>query len=114
MLSLSDDCVVLGPSDDGGYYLIGLKKLYREMFEGINWSTGTVLEETIRKARALNLPVHLLPRSYDVDDSTTLGRLCRDLLGSNERGETAMGANETRNFLREIIGREGRDRIWRL
>ncbi len=113
ILSLPNDCLVLGPSDDGGYYLIGLKKLHRLMFEDINWSTGSVFAETMLKARGLELPVHLLPRSYDVDDKIALGRLCRDLLGPNEGGEE-ISANATRSFLREIIDREGPGRIWQL
>src|SRR6184192_1440187 len=39
LLSTSEDCVVLGPSDDGGYYLIGMKKPHRHLFEQIDWST---------------------------------------------------------------------------
>src|SRR5881227_1916870 len=43
LLASSDDRLVLGPSDDGGYYLIGLKRPYREVFEEIDWSTKRVL-----------------------------------------------------------------------
>ncbi len=111
ILSLPNDRVVIGPSDDGGYYLIGLKKIQRRMFEEINWSTGSVFEQTVRKARELGLPVHLLPPGYDVDDKVTLGRLCQDLLGPNEGGKE-IAAIATKNFLREIIKREGRERIW--
>src|SRR5437016_3576103 len=61
ILAQPEDAVVLGPSDDGGYYLIGLKKLHRELFEDIAWSTERVLQQTIQRARQINLKVHFLP-----------------------------------------------------
>jgi len=110
MLSLPGDRVVLGPADDGGYYLIGLKNLHSSLFEEINWSTASVLAETVSKARGLSLPVDLVAPSYDVDDPGTLERLCRDLLES-DASRNKITANATRCFLREIIKREGRERI---
>src|SRR3954471_3859486 len=82
-LNEDEDSVVLGPSDDGGYYLIGLKKLHRALFEGIDWSTDRVFEQTVQKARELDLPIHLSPSWYDVDDRATLQRLNRELFGPN-------------------------------
>jgi len=111
-LSHPDDCVVLGPSDDGGYYLIGLKKNYHRLFQQIDWSTRRVLEQTIAAAREINLPVHLLPIWFDVDDRVTLSRLCNELLGSNGSGANSSAAPATRTFLFELLQREGRDRIW--
>ncbi len=83
LLAQPGDSIVLGPSDDGGYYLIGLKKLHRQLFEGIDWSTERVLEQTIQRAREIELQVHLLPTWYDVDDRDTLGRLCQEFFGAN-------------------------------
>lgn len=97
-LALPNDCVVLGPSDDGGYYLIGLKKAHRRIFEEIDWSTGRVLEQTLERAAELNLEVHLLPAWYDVDDGVTLDRLCAELLGPNE-SNAGFAAPATREFL---------------
>jgi uncharacterized protein len=111
-LERPEDSVVLGPSDDGGYYLIGLKKLHRQLFEGIDWSTEHVLGQTIEAARAIGLPVHLLPTWYDVDDRNTLARLCAECLGANGTHDSAFTAPATRQFLSELIRREGRDRIW--
>lgn len=111
-LSGDEDCVVLGPSDDGGYYLIGLKKLHRRLFEQIDWSTEHVLEQTMSAAREIDLPVHLLQTWYDVDDRTTLARLCRDFFGSNGSGENGFKAPATHEFLSGLIEREGRARIW--
>lgn len=59
--------VVLGPARDGGYYLIGLKALHPELFQGLSWSTGTVLADTLSRARGADLKVHLLPYWQDID-----------------------------------------------
>jgi len=59
--------VVLGPSRDGGYYLVGLTRPQPELFQGPAWSTPGVLEETLSRARALSLTVHLLPPWEDID-----------------------------------------------
>ena len=109
LLSNEGDRVVLGPSDDGGYYLIGLKKNHRRVFEEIDWSTERVLEQTIQRARGLNLAVEFLPACYDVDDRATLTRLCNELLSGNAGDRVAP---ESQRFLRKLIEREGRDRIW--
>lgn len=111
-LSQPGESVVLGPSDDGGYYLIGLKKLHRPLFEGIDWSTDRVLEQTIQRAREIGLPVHLLPVWYDVDDRTTLRRLCHEFFDANGSANPGYPAPATRAFLDELLRREGRDRIW--
>src|ERR1043166_2059145 len=81
LLSTRKDRVVLGPSDDGGYYLIGLKKPHREVFEQIDWSTERVLNQTIQRATQIGVEVKLLPTGYDVDDEANLRRLCKELLG---------------------------------
>ena len=54
--------------------------------------------------------MELLPTWYDVDDRTTLQRLCNELLG--DQPSAGFAALETRNFLLGVIAREGRDRIW--
>ncbi|MDP9098514.1 MAG: TIGR04282 family arsenosugar biosynthesis glycosyltransferase [Verrucomicrobiota bacterium] len=111
-LARPGDSIVLGPSDDGGYYLIGLKKRHRRLFEAIDWSTERVLEQTIKAAREINVPVHLLPTWYDVDDRRTLSRLCRELFGTNGSDQNGLAAPATRGFLSDLLDREGRDRIW--
>src|SRR6266853_2004332 len=79
LLAQDGDRVVLGPSEDGGYYLIGLKHPHHELFERIAWSTADVLAHTIKRARDINLRVELLPTWYDVDDAATLRLLCDEL-----------------------------------
>lgn len=111
MLSRPNDGVVLGPSSDGGYYLIGLKKAHRRMFAKIDWSTDRVLKQTMERSVELKLPVHLLAASFDVDDRASLHRLCDELLGADEL--TAQNiAPATRQFLCDLIAHEGRTRIW--
>ena len=67
--------VVLGPSDDGGYYLIGLRQLHPALFDAMPWSTPQVYEETVARAVALGLPVTSLASWYDVDTPTEFERL---------------------------------------
>lgn len=59
--------LVLGPAKDGGYYLIGCKKIYPELFSGIEWSTERVLSQTLKAANALKLSVSLLRELEDID-----------------------------------------------
>ena len=108
VLANPGDRVVLGPSDDGGYYLIGLKKLHRRIFEEIDWSTEKVLKQTIDRAAELDLDVHLLPTWFDVDDSATLQRLCKSLLQS----ASDQNAPATKHFLENLVAARGPDRIW--
>ncbi|KAF0182819.1 MAG: hypothetical protein FD164_1015 [Nitrospirae bacterium] len=65
--ALEDHDLVIGPARDGGYYLIGMKHDYQLLFEGIAWSTPTVLTETVRKAGMLGLSCRLLPELSDID-----------------------------------------------
>ena len=97
------DRVVLGPSDDGGYYLIGMKQNHPELFERIDWSTEHVLEQTKQRAREFNLEVSLLPTGYDVDDAATLRRLCDELLYSKPTPDVAP---ITRKFLAALTSRK--------
>lgn len=69
---LNEHDLVLGPAEDGGYYLIGVKEASPALFEGIAWSTEKVLTQTLACAQTMKLAVHLLPEWYDVDDLTTL------------------------------------------
>ena len=59
--------IVIGPAKDGGYYLLGMKKMYPSIFENINWSTSGVFNQTIQKIQTLNLSYELLTVLTDVD-----------------------------------------------
>ena len=65
--SLEQHDLVLGPAEDGGYYLIGLRRLIPELFTGISWSTAEVLQQTQSIAQKFGLAVAYLPRLNDVD-----------------------------------------------
>jgi rSAM/selenodomain-associated transferase 1 len=99
-LSTSDDRVVLGPSDDGGYYLIGVTKPHRHLFEQIDWSTERVLDQTTQRATEIGLEVKLLPAGYDVDDDTSLRRLSNELLADTA---ATYIAPYTRRFLASLV-----------
>lgn len=60
--------VVIGPAKDGGYYLLAMKTLHRELFRNIAWSTESVLAQTLDICRNKVLSVHLLPELSDIDD----------------------------------------------
>lgn len=91
--------VVLGPSEDGGYYLIGLRELHRDIFEEMPWSTPQVLAETARRAEAKGLGLAMLPPWFDVDVAEDLERLKRSLADTN--GNVA---RHTRRFFQDQSG----------
>lgn len=97
------DRVVLGPSIDGGYYLIGVKRAHAEVFSGIAWSTSAVYAQTLAAAEAAGIEVVSLPMWYDVDDAATLATLTDELLDGIAPPFTNVNgyaAEHTRQFLR--------------
>jgi uncharacterized protein len=76
--------VVLGPAEDGGYYLIGMSRVHAGLFEGIAWGTSGVLEGTLRAAERIGIKPHLIRRTYDVDTIEDLQRLGRDLTSASD------------------------------
>lgn len=72
---LTEYDVIIGPATDGGYYLIGLKKIIPELFQGINWGTSEVLSKTMAIAQNLNLDIHYLPKLSDIDRPEDLEKL---------------------------------------
>ena len=64
---MNENELVLGPAEDGGYYLVGLHHLIPELFVGINWGTDEVLAKTKNIAHQLSLSIHYLPVLNDVD-----------------------------------------------
>ena len=75
--------VVLGPADDGGYYLIGMRMVHSELFEGIAWGTSSVLTDTLRIADRAGIEARLIRPAYDVDTIEDLQRLESDLRGAS-------------------------------
>lgn len=104
-LAKPGDRVVLGPSHDGGYYLIGLKHPHPQPFERITWSTASVLDETRDRCREAALDLVELPLWYDVDDAHTLALLNAELLNASPPAFTTIPgypAPHTREFLSEL------------
>jgi uncharacterized protein len=98
-LSRPGDRIMLGGCEDGGYYLIGVKRPHRRLFEHIDWSTERVLEQTLERAREIRVQAELLPKWYDVDDAATLERLQRELAAPNATGYEA---KHTRAYLESL------------
>jgi rSAM/selenodomain-associated transferase 1 len=102
-LAKPGDRIVLGGSDDGGYYLIGLKLPHPAPFERITWSTGSVYTETVERIYDAGIDLVELPTWYDVDDAATLAVLEAELLhGQRPPFATVDGydAASTREYLR--------------
>lgn len=99
----TDDAVVLSPSFDGGYILIGLSRPHPELFADIPWSTSHVHRLTMQRAAEINIPVINVAGWYDVDDQQTLHLLQRELVGERlpfvESGLKGADAPATRRFL---------------
>ena len=72
--ALEDHDVVLGPAEDGGYWLIGLRAEQRALFENISWSTNAVFEQTVARANSANLSIDLLRKLHDIDTIDDLKR----------------------------------------
>jgi rSAM/selenodomain-associated transferase 1 len=74
--------LVLGPAEDGGYYLIGVTRSHPQLFERIPWGTSQVLEHTCNAAEALGMTVEKISQWYDVDSLSDLRRLRRGVAGA--------------------------------
>ncbi|MDF2158003.1 TIGR04282 family arsenosugar biosynthesis glycosyltransferase [Algoriphagus sp. CAU 1675] len=64
---LQENEVVLGPAEDGGYYLVGSRKPVPGIFENMTWSTDSVYQETIERLKSLKIKYGVLPVLMDVD-----------------------------------------------
>jgi len=94
------DRMVLGPASDGGYYLIGLKHPYPQLFTRIAWGTETVARATCERAAEIGLATTLLPEWYDVDDLQTLRWLQDELFDHATRFRGGGYAAASRGFLK--------------
>jgi uncharacterized protein len=105
VLSRPGDRAVLGPADDGGYYLLGLKQAHRPLFDGIAWSTEHVARQTRERAEAIGLEVHVLPRWYDVDDRAAFHLLHGELFdgATFDRALTPHAAPHSRALMMSLL-----------
>ncbi len=76
---LKNSDAVLGESDDGGYYLIGLKTLHKEIFENVEWSSPETFDQTVKNIEKCGLKFSFVPKWYDVDFPEDLERLKKEL-----------------------------------
>lgn len=76
---LQDHDLVVGPSEDGGYYLLGMNKFNGLLFEDISWSTAKVLPKTLQIAKEMDLDIYRLPELNDVDNEEDW-RVVKDIL----------------------------------
>jgi uncharacterized protein len=104
-LARPGDRAVLGPSTDGGYYLLGIKQAHRRLFDDIDWSTERVARQTLERAGEIGLDVHCLPAWYDVDDSQSLRQLHTELFegGSLDPRLTPFHAPNSAEFMSELL-----------
>lgn len=81
---------VLGPAEDGGYYLIGLTRFVPSIFDSVAWSTAKVCRQTIERLQAVDCRCHLLAPWYDIDTPHELGRLRAELEGNSREDFAAL------------------------
>lgn len=99
--SLSKHDAVLGPCDDGGYYLLGLRQPLPALFECIDWGGDQVADQTRRRAAAAGIDLQELPTWYDLDRVDDLARAARDL--ANTTGPSRPFAGALRRCIEDII-----------
>ncbi len=98
----SEECAILGPSEDGGYYLIGLQQPHPQLFERISWSTDLVTAQTLDRAAGIDLQIHLLRQWYDVDDESSFSRLQSELLDPQTMYPRGYAAPHTRAYITRL------------
>jgi rSAM/selenodomain-associated transferase 1 len=106
--------VVVGPTHDGGYYLVGAKASHPTLFAGDGMGTSSALERLLSRARALELSVGFADRFYDIDIAEDLNRLAAELRLDPERAprtaqwlkewELAAGQSQTNSRTSSPIG----------
>lgn len=96
--SLIDYDVVLGPTVDGGYYLIGLRSPVPELFEHIPWSTNTVFSLTREKVKTMGLSLKILPTLRDLDTIEDLEVFIQE----SKHPKNQIFSSRTKNVLQEL------------
>jgi len=78
--TLQDNKAVIGPSTDGGYYLLGMSQLVPELFQNKQWSTETVTADTVADLKKLNYSYQKLPALTDIDNEEDLKTIDNDVV----------------------------------
>jgi uncharacterized protein len=102
--NLENSDVVLGPSEDGGYYLVGTKSPQPEIFENIHWSSDVVFSETILRIKENNRTYSKLEIKSDIDKYSDLVKL-NTFLKTSQNGFLSL-IPETGKMLGEIINKD--------
>ncbi|KHE90282.1 MAG: TIGR04282 family arsenosugar biosynthesis glycosyltransferase [Candidatus Scalindua rubra] len=97
--ALKEVPVTVGPTFDGGYYLIGLSGQNYAIFDGIDWSTSKVFGQTLTRIQAINKQLYVLPPWYDVDTPDNLEFLRSHILSMKMSGTSEL-PNKTMQFLK--------------
>lgn len=95
--------VVLGPSEDGGYYLVAAKQSVPPIFHGIDWSTEQVWPQTVQFLERANVKFATLPEWYDVDNEDDLQRLMGEITASHDGSHHERSLASLRTKLEQIL-----------
>ena len=106
LLAAPGDRAILGPADDGGYYMLGVKQSHATLLSDIAWSTQDVADQTRARARAAGIDLIELTPWYDVDDRASLHRLITDLEAPLPGPLTPFAAATTRATIERLQIRE--------
>jgi hypothetical protein len=87
--SLVEHDAVLGPCEDGGYYLLGIRRRLPMLFERIDWGSAHVADQTRQRAAEAGIDLHALPSWYDLDRFDDLKRAARDLAETADESQPA-------------------------
>ena len=102
--------LIIGPARDGGYYLLGVRRVHPFLFEEIPWGTSQVYRETVRRARRQGVSIASLPALDDVDVEESVARLLRELSTREAEGEADLPGRTLRLLQEwEKRGRLSRD-----
>lgn len=96
----NENDVIIGPATDGGYYLIGMRRLHPQLFEAVPWGTSEVMAVTEARAGEAGVNLIVMPEWYDVDTPAELEKLREDLRQTRE------SAPFTRRFLNELAKKQ--------
>jgi glycosyltransferase A (GT-A) superfamily protein (DUF2064 family) len=103
---LDENDVVVGPSRDGGYYLIGFSALLPVLFSGISWGTSEVFRQTVQRLELNSIRWQRLPESFDLDTYDDLVRFHR-LLKESPPALPSSGEQELIAFVERLVASSG-------
>ncbi len=97
---LAKSDVVVGPTEDGGYYCLGMRKFDERLFADVDWGSDKVFEQTVANAKKCKLKLDTLPEWYDLDRPEDIQRSIDDIVKANHRDDF-----ELRRVLEDVAGK---------